>query len=238
MTPARTPALALARTCAGARLSRRALPAVVALALGASLAGCSDDGTPASAASSGAGGTSTPAAATASATASAPEGPGTTKPGPTTSAPATSSGTGGSGGGKLTTVPSKSRTTLPPAPPTAAVQLGEGLTARLAGQRRVTVTGRGPGELSGPAVALTLELTNGSKASVPLGNVTVTAAGAGEEASPSDSAPARPVSGSLAPGARTSGVYVFVLPQGRSVPLRVTVSATPTRPLAVFTVGS
>ena len=105
---------------------------------------------------------------------------------------------------------------------------------RLAASRQVTVAARGPGELAGSAVAVTLEVVNGEQARVSLEDAVVTAAAGTEETSPSDAPPARPLGGTLRPGARTTGVYVFVLPGARRVPLRVTVSLSPSRPVAVL----
>jgi hypothetical protein len=100
----------------------------------------------------------------------------------------------------------------------------------------VTVTGQGPGELSGPAVALTLQVTNGSARPLDLGTVTVSASMGGQEASSSEAAPARPFSGRLAPGAKAQGVYVFVLPAGGRRPVGVVVSLAPDLPVVRFTV--
>jgi hypothetical protein len=136
----------------------------------------------------------------------------------------------------LAPVPSKARTTLPPVAPSRTVTVGAAARTVLLGSRNVTVTGQGPGELSGPAVALTLQVTNGSSAPLGLDAVIISASIGGQEASASDAAPAKPFSGSLASGAKAQGVYVFVLPAGGRRPVGVVVSLAPDLPVARFTV--
>jgi hypothetical protein len=136
----------------------------------------------------------------------------------------------------LVPVPSKARTTLPPVAPSRTVTIGAAARTVLLGSRNVTVTGQGPGELSGPAVALTLQVTNGSSRPLGLDAVIVSASIGGQEASASDAAPAKPFSGSLGPGAKAQGVYVFVLPAGGRRPVGVVVSLAPDLPVARFTV--
>jgi hypothetical protein len=136
----------------------------------------------------------------------------------------------------LTPVPSKSRTTLAPAAPSRTVTVGAGARAVLIKSRNVTITGQGPGELSGPGVALTLQVTNGASAPLDLDAVTVSASIRGQEASSSDAAPAKPFGGRLAAGAKAQAVYVFVLPAGARRPVGVVVSLAPDLPVARFTV--
>jgi ABC-type Fe3+-hydroxamate transport system substrate-binding protein len=169
--------------------------------------------------------------------------------GSTTSSPAapTASPTGSSAGPiaspqataatpALTPVPSKARTTLPPVAPSRTVTVGGAARTVLLGSRNVTVSGQGPGELSGPGVALTLRVTNGSSSPLDLDAVTVSASIRGQEASSSDAAPAKPFSGRLAPGANAEGVYVFVLPAGARRPVGVVVSLAPDLPVARFSI--
>jgi hypothetical protein len=114
--------------------------------------------------------------------------------------------------------------------------VGGGARAVLIASRNVTVKGQGPGELSGPAVALTLQVTNGATRPLDLDAVTVTASIRGQEASSSDAAPAKPFAGRLAAGARAQAVYVFVLPADARRPVGVVVSLAPDLPVARFTV--
>ena len=122
------------------------------------------------------------------------------------------------------------------APAEKAVDVGGRAHATLVSARTVTVTRRGPGELSGPAVALTLRVVNGPAHALDLTAVTVTASVAGQEASPSDSPPAQPFRGSLAAARSATGVYVFVLPAGRHGTVAAVVSLSPDLPVARFTV--
>lgn len=160
---------------------------------------------------------------------------------PTASSPGSTAGPGASpqstaGTPSLTPVPSKARTTLPPAAPSRTVAVGGTARTVLLSSRNVTVSGQGPGELSGPGVALTLQVTNGSSSPLDLDAVTVSASIRGQEASSSDSAPAKPFTGRLAPGAKAQGVYVFVLPPGGRRPVGVLVSLAPDLPVARFTI--
>jgi hypothetical protein len=162
--------------------------------------------------------------------------------GPTSSASATTSPSGAGSSpdasasvGSLATVPPKVRATLRPVKPSTPVTVGGGARAILISSQNVTVTGRGPGELSGPAVALTLQVTNGSSRALDLSTATVSANVRGEEASASDAAPSKPFPGTLAPGARAVGVYVFVLPSSGRRPVGVVVSLAPDLPVARFT---
>jgi ABC-type Fe3+-hydroxamate transport system substrate-binding protein len=136
----------------------------------------------------------------------------------------------------LTPVPSKSRTTLAPAAPSRTVTVGAAARAALIKSRNVTITGQGPGELSGPGVALTLQVTNGGSTPLDLDAVTVSASIRGQEASSSDAAPAKPFGGRLAASAKAQAVYVFVLPAGARRPVGVVVSLAPDLPVARFTV--
>jgi hypothetical protein len=120
--------------------------------------------------------------------------------------------------------------------PSKTVAVGGTARTVLLRSQYVTVKGQGPGELSGPGVALTLQVTNGSSRPLDLDAVTVTAGVRGEEASSSDAAPAKPFSGRLQPGTKAQGVYVFVLPTGASRPVGVVVSLAPDLPVARFTV--
>jgi hypothetical protein len=136
----------------------------------------------------------------------------------------------------LTPVPSKARRTLAPVAPSKTVAVGGIARTVLLGSRSVTVKGQGPGELSGPGLALTLQVTNGSSRPLDLDAVTVSAGVRGEEASSSDGAPANAFRGRLAAGAKAQGVYVFVLPAGARGPVGVVVSLAPDLPVARFIV--
>lgn len=115
---------------------------------------------------------------------------------------------------------------------------GDNVTARLTEVTPTTVTGTRAGEVSGPAIRVTVELSNATSSAIDLGTVTVNAYfGADTQpASPFDSATeGEPFTGSLAAGAKASGTYVFSVPEGQDDALVVTVSKDASSPLVTFT---
>ena len=96
--------------------------------------------------------------------------------------------------------------------------------------------GKGSGQISGPSVLVTLELTNGSSAPVDLDYIVVNLFG-------SDGAPGqtlwgddrtKPLSGTLAPGQTRSGDFVLRLPASHGPTVTITVSYGADTPTAVF----
>lgn len=134
-------------------------------------------------------------------------------------------------------MPAVTRSTRPPVPAAATATFVAGVTVHLVSRRTVRVVGHGPGELSGPAVALTLELRNGSTRVVDLDASQVTAAYAdGTPAEPSSAAPSTPWAGRLAPGGRARGSYVFLTPSGRPPAMSLNISYDPRRPVVLLDV--
>lgn len=136
--------------------------------------------------------------------------------------------------GSLATVPARARPTLPPVPVETPASFGGGVRARLAGIDPITVAGQGPGEVDGPGVAVRVELTNGSRRAVSLDSATMSASYDGQEAAAAGNDPAKPLAGRLAPGASTTGVYVFLVPVARTAVTYV-LSYAPDQPVVVFT---
>jgi hypothetical protein len=136
--------------------------------------------------------------------------------------------------------------TVPPADPgpTQEAELGE--TADLAGGVAVTVTdvqvlevaANTPGEIAGPAVALTIDVKNSSGEPIDLSTAMVTVTGSGGAyGQATTSEPFRPFMGSVEPGGEASGVYVFRLPAEERDALQVSVEYVAGAPIALF-VGS
>ncbi len=95
------------------------------------------------------------------------------------------------------------------------VDFGGGVTATMTGTKALDVEARGAGETSGPAVAATIEVRNGSNQPFDLATIALTGTyGGGTPAIPSSADPAQDLSGQLAPGATATGVYVFRVPKG------------------------
>lgn len=124
---------------------------------------------------------------------------------------------------------------LAPVPLTASAHYPGGVVGTITSARGISVTTSLPGEIGGPVVELTLVITNGSKHAVPLDTVVVNAADSTHApAGPVTTSPARPLSGTLAPGKKASGVYVFSIKPDRRDPITVTVSYLPVQPVACF----
>ena len=137
-----------------------------------------------------------------------------------------------------TTEPTAAPTEDPTAPPVDLedpAEIGE-ITARLARIEAIEGEAEGPGEIAGPALRVTVELTNGSAAAADLTGVVVNLYHG------PDAAPAELLAGSgsawfegaLAPGATVTGVYVFTVPLDDRAPIQVTVFVTPDEPTVLF----
>lgn len=115
------------------------------------------------------------------------------------------------------------------------VQFDRGITVQVISLVKTTATGRIPGEISGPAVSVAVELSNSTKAAVAAGETSVTVQDAnGAPFTPILTSTA-PLAGSLKAGAHATGTYVFNLPEGSRVPLTVTVTFAPKAQVATFT---
>jgi hypothetical protein len=125
---------------------------------------------------------------------------------------------------------------LPPVPITAVAEFGTEVSARVVSTKRVDGQAAGPGERSGPALELTIELTNDTRSAVSLDYVVVNLyAPDGAPGSTLAGDPrSAPFSGSLAPGQSRSGVYVIRLPDPEAKTARVSVSYGAEAPTVVF----
>jgi hypothetical protein len=121
--------------------------------------------------------------------------------------------------------------------PDATADFGDRVTARIGSVSPFTAEGGGVGEVSGSAVRVTVAITNGTGAAIPLDSVTVNAFHGSDQtpAAPlvSDTS-STPLAGSLAPGASANGSYAFSVPEGDIDSLVVSVSRGAGSPLVVF----
>jgi hypothetical protein len=104
-----------------------------------------------------------------------------------------------------------------------------GVTATLGKLEAVQGEAHGPGEVSGPAVRVTVVITNGTTKAITLDQTVVNVYG-GAQAMPGEplSGPGvAELAGSLGAGRSATGVYVFALPADQRNPLQVTVSYDP-----------
>jgi hypothetical protein len=98
-------------------------------------------------------------------------------------------------------------------------------------------TASGPGNIAGPALRVTVRLTDGRSSAVSLDGVVVnlTYGQDATPASPLDDPSGSPFSGTLAPGASGVGVYVFTVPADQRQVVTVSVGWEAAAPVMVFT---
>ena len=118
---------------------------------------------------------------------------------------------------------------LEPVAPDAVATGDDGVEAVLQEVEQVDGQAVAPGEISGPAVRLTVELTNASPEVLDLGYVVVNAY-VGPDRLPAGTLMqpgGRPFGGELAPGESATGVSIFTIPQGDRDDVTVTVDYRP-----------
>lgn len=111
-----------------------------------------------------------------------------------------------------------------------------GVTVAITGLEAVDGEATGVGEISGPAVRVSVEFVNGSDAEVDLRTVQVTAdSGPDRTASSELSGPGVvPFPARLAAGDRATAVYVFAVPADQRESFRVFVDPVVTAPVVLF----
>ena len=159
----------------------------------------------------------------------------------------TTTSTPGYHGSTTTTIPKATSSTAPPTsgPPATAlpgnpvainpltpvgkgtsVELSKGVTVKVVSSRRFNATATNPGDIAGPAVAVTLQIDNGSSSAVDLSQLAVSATyGNGIPADENTSSPSKLLSGSLSSGATQQGVYVFRVPTNQAGTVIVSVQS-------------
>lgn len=132
-------------------------------------------------------------------------------------------------------VPEVPVTTAPAVGLTDPADFGGQVSARITRIDPVQAGATLPGEVSGPAVAITVEIANSSAQPVGLDSVTVTLTdAAGNPAGSIGSAPSAPLAGVLAAGSTANGTYVFTVPVDQRNPVTVTVTYSSGAPTLVF----
>ncbi|MDX2377462.1 hypothetical protein M4I32_11690 [Microbacterium sp. LRZ72] len=130
-----------------------------------------------------------------------------------------------------------------PAPlPTESAELEDpvafdtGMQVSIEGVEVVTVEAETPGEVSGPAVVVSVAAVNDSDADVVLDSAVVTlVTDDGELGIPTIAGPDDPLTGSLRPGDRAEGSYVFMLDPAADRGVTVSVNYAAGQPVALFT---
>ncbi|WP_426625430.1 hypothetical protein ACPPVW_05040 [Leifsonia sp. McL0607] len=112
-----------------------------------------------------------------------------------------------------------------------------GLTANVTSVEAYTATATRPGEVSGPAVKVTLKLVNDTGSDFPVSTATVNAY-YGSASTPADpvqgDSASKPFTGTLKPGATATAVYVFTVPSADSGDVTLTLSDKAGAQLVVF----
>ena len=129
----------------------------------------------------------------------------------------------------------------PPSLPVVALdepaEVGNGISAVVSSLEAIEGTGRGPGNVAGPALRATVRITNGTADPVSLDAVAVDlASGAARTpASPLDDPSASPFTGTVAPGGTAEGAYVFSVPAEDRSTVTLSVGYQAGAPFLVFT---
>lgn len=187
-------------------------------------------------------GSTAPTAASPSATAApsgSPSGSASDEPSGSASASGSASSTT-SAGATSDPSPDESRSipTRKAVPLDDEAEFGDGVTAELTSIKAIEAEAKGIGEIAGPALKLTITLTNGTDKSIPLDYVVVNTL-YGKDKLPATAIygdpDADPFRGTLKPGKSAKGVYIFSVPEDERDKVRITVSHESLSPIVVFT---
>lgn len=114
-------------------------------------------------------------------------------------------------------------------------ELETGVDVTVANVEVLDVEANTPGEIAGPAVALTIDVKNTSDEAIDLSTAMVSVTGSkGSYGQATTSDPYDPFLGSVEPGAEASAVYVFRLPADERNSLQVSVEYIAGAPIALF----
>ena len=146
--------------------------------------------------------------------------------GPTTEAPSA---------GQLA-VPGIAGETLDPVAMDEPAEFGNGVTARIASIEATDAEASLPGETSGPAVLVTVQVVNGTDAPIDLGAVTVDLLDpTGASFTQVTTGPSAPFAGPLDAGGPATGTYLLRIAPEERADVRLTVKYSSDTPIAVFT---
>jgi hypothetical protein len=128
------------------------------------------------------------------------------------------------------------QTTKPATQITHSASFGNNVTASITKVSAITAKAKRPGEISGPAVAVSIRLVNGSNKAIDTSNAVVNLyyGKAKTPGSPMSGPPSSPFGKSVPAGKTVTVVYVFRVPADQRSKLRIEVSYSPTAPVVVF----
>jgi hypothetical protein len=126
---------------------------------------------------------------------------------------------------------------LPEVPLDAPAAVGNGIVATLPSIEAVQGEASGPGNVNGPALRVTVRITNGTDQDVSLAGVATNLYHGADRtpASPLDDASQQPLAGTVAAGETADGVYVFSVPADDRAAVTVEVGYQAGAPLLLFT---
>ena len=112
---------------------------------------------------------------------------------------------------------------------------GNGLSAKVVSVKAIEAKAKLPGEIKGPALAVTVELRNTRDKATDLSAVVVNLLDSDQApGSEMSTEPAKPFAGKLAAGKTAEGTYVFTVPKNKRKPITLSVSVNDD-PVLVFT---
>lgn len=129
------------------------------------------------------------------------------------------------------------QTTAAPIPIKSTGNFGGKVTGSIVAVKAVNAKAVQPGEVSGPGLAITIKLVNGSASAINLNNAVVNLAygAAAAPGGPMTGPPAQPLPQVLAAGKSATAVYVFTTTKaGQTGPISIQVSYSPLAPIVVF----
>ncbi|WP_264702596.1 DUF4352 domain-containing protein [Micropruina sonneratiae] len=101
--------------------------------------------------------------------------------------------------------------------------------------RRLQMKGMGPGEISGPALRITVRVSNYTDTAISIDSAVVNLTDSkGRVGTPYAGSPARPLAGTIDAGRKATGVYVFSVKKSARSPITVTVTYEPGAETALF----
>lgn len=205
----------------------RAAALSIALVAGLALAGCSSDA-----------GESVQSPAASSSAADEPSGDASAASSPSTAADAGSSGPADAPPDAAPTVAGvvEGREHLEPAGLEQSVGLDQGVRIWVSDMQAIEATDARPGELGGPAVQFDVLITNESDAPLDLATLAVNTEYGPDvvPASTVSGGSASPLTGIVPVGSTVRGTYVFVVPEDKRSPLRITVDLAAEDPIVTF----
>ena len=138
-------------------------------------------------------------------------------------------------GGTSSTVPTQQTPKRKPVALEATGKATDAVRVRLVRVDPIRAEAKGPGEVAGPALALTIEVDNAGDQRLDLGTAVVNLTGSdGSPGSIMSASPAKPFPAAARARSKVRGVYVFTVAPAKRNPVTVEVAVSAQDPLVVF----